>query len=47
MKHPLWGPKADHWVWWQHVVAWAIYIPLLMLLVKGAAWLTRLVFPPS
>ena len=36
-KHALWGQDTSRWRLWQHVFAWAMYVPLM----AGVVWLAR------
>jgi hypothetical protein len=45
MRDPLWGQDTSRWKWWQHAVAWAVFIPLVWLIVQAARWITAAVLP--
>lgn len=39
-KHPLWGVDTSKWTRAQHLKAWGLYLPVVVLTLIGAASLT-------
>ena len=44
-KHPMWGVDTSRWSWLRHALAWAIFIPAMLVIGWLAQMITAAVLP--